>query len=415
MSKRTVVDHEVVRERAGTGLLPLATVGTLVGIGSALTGPFISLFLIVELEAPPFAVGAFLLLTHGSMLVVGTYAGRWSDTRAVRRAVLVIGGLSGAVGYLLFAVLRDYWVLLAVGVTFTAVATTQLPQVFAYGRHVMEGSTRAPLLTSALRMLFSFTWIIGAPLGALLISGVGFGWLFGMTAAVCALTAVVSLLWLPEPPVAYRPDDVVRAPAHRAELLLVAVAFVLLQGATSLDALTLPLFVTMELGESTRTAGLVLSLCAALELPLMLGLGALAMRVAPGLLIRVGVVAGAAYYAIALSADSVGQFVAAQALNAVMISAVGSVGISFFQDLAPARPGYATTLYTNVSKVSGMLSGPLLGLGQQFGHRFSYGLCLAMAVSGLVLLLVARYVNPLKTGARPGDLALMESLGSTKK
>ncbi|WP_329791534.1 sugar efflux transporter [Lentzea sp. DG1S-22] len=372
-------------KRAGGPLMPLASIAALIGIGSALATPFLSLFLISELGSEPVAVGMFLFTTHGAMLLVGTWVGRWSDRRAVRRIVLVIGGLSGAAGFALFAVLRDYWLLLAVALTFTTVASTQVPQVFACAGQMLGGSARAPLVMSALRTLFSLTWIIGAPLGVLLIDVSGFTGLYVVTAVACALSAGVSFLWLPRLPVIRPAEDLAR-PAPRARILSVMTAFVLLHAANSLDLLTLPLFVTVELGETTRTAGLMLSLCAALEIPLMLGLGALAMRVGPGLLIRLGVVSGIAYYGVALCAGSVWQFAAAQLMNAVMISAVGGVGISYFQDLVPDRPGYAATLYTNAVKVSSMLSGPLLGLAQHFGYRTSYAVCLTMAVSGLVLL-----------------------------
>jgi SET family sugar efflux transporter-like MFS transporter len=81
---------------------------------------------------------------------------------------------------------------------------------------------------------------------------------------------------------------------------------------------------------------------------------------------------------------------AAQVLHAVVISAVMGVGISYFQDLAPDRPGYASTLYTNTNKTSAMLAGPLLGLAQHLGYRSAYGMGLAMSVLGLALLLAAR-------------------------
>jgi MFS transporter, SET family, sugar efflux transporter len=69
---------------------------------------------------------------------------------------------------------------------------------------------------------------------------------------------------------------------------------------------------------------------------------------------------------------------------------VMGVGISYFQGLAPDRPGYATTMHTNTLTVGAMVSGPLLGLAQALGYRSAFAIASALTVLGLGLLVVLR-------------------------
>lgn len=387
-----IAPESTLTARLRRPLVPLASVSLLTGIAYALAGPFLSLFLVAELDAGPFAVGAFLFTSQLAAIVVSTLIGRFSDTRAIRRALLVIGGAAGAVGYAVFAVSRSYWVLLAVAVTLTAVASSQMPQMFAYARQSLDHSPKAPLAISGLRTVFSIAWVAGTPLAAFLIADSGFTLLFAVSAAIYVGGALVAAAWLPTLGKS-SPPATAAAPAARGRIAVAAVAFVLMQAATSLGVLAMPLYVTTELGGSTGDAGLILSLCAAVEIPLMIGFGWLATRGDHGRLVLVGAVTAIAYYAAVWFTTEVWQVAVAQALNAVVISAVMGVGISYFQDLAPDRPGAATTLYTNTAKVSAMLAGPLLGLSQHLGYRSAYAIGLGLSVAGLAFLVAARRLH----------------------
>ncbi|MGW5054341.1 sugar efflux transporter [Actinokineospora sp. NPDC004072] len=369
-------------------MLPLGTVSLLTGIGYALAGPFLSLFLVTELHAGPVAVGAFLLISQLAAIIASTLIGRFSDTRAVRRQLLVIGGLTGALGYGVFAVAQSYWVLLAASITLLAVASSQMPQMFAYAKQSLEHSPKAPLAISGLRTVFSIAWVAGTPLAAWLIAGSGFTLLFAVSAAIYVGAALTAGAWLP--PLGRAPAQTAADPLPRGQIVVAAVAFVLMQAATALGVLAMPLYVTEELNGSTGDAGLVLSLCAAIEIPLMIGFGWLATRVNHRRLVIIGAITAIGYYVAMWMTTHVWQVAAAQALNAVVISAVMGVGISYFQDLAPGRPGAATTLYTNTAKVSSMVAGPLLGLAQHLGYRSAYAIGLGLSVAGLAFLLATR-------------------------
>ncbi|XVV00070.1 sugar efflux transporter [Actinosynnema sp. CA-248983] len=377
---------------AARPFVPLLTVSLLSGVGYALAFPFMSLFLVKELGASPFATGAFLLCGALSSLVVSTLIGRLSDARAVRRNIMVVASVAGGVGYGLFALIRDYWLLLVVSVALLSVASALMPQLFAYARQVLErtGSTRAPLAISGLRTMMSVSWVGGPPLAAVLIDVSGFAGLYGAAAVICLLGAGVTAFTLTEPGVVEPTESATDGTGPRREIVFAAVAFTLLQGATSVGVVAMPLYITDVLHGSTSDAGLVLGLCAAVEIPLMLAFGALGMRVELRRIVLAGGVVALAYYGVMLVTSTTWQVAAAQLLHATVISAVMGVGISYFQDIAPDRPGYATTLYTNTMKVSGMLSGPLLALSAVFGYRSAYAIGLAMSALGLLFLLAAR-------------------------
>ncbi|MEU6149159.1 sugar efflux transporter [Actinosynnema sp. NPDC047251] len=383
---------ETVVPSGPRSFLPLLAVSLLTGVGYALAGPFLSLFLIKELGAGPFAVGAFLLAMPLAAVAVSTVLGRWSDGRAVRRDLIVSASLAGAAAFGLFAVLRNYWLLLVVALSLSAVASCLMPQTFAYARQSLErsGSGRGAFAISAVRTMVSVSWVAGPPVAALLIDASGFTGLFVVAAGVYLVAAVVTALTLPELGVGGAESTPAAGSGLRREVVLSAVAFVLLQGATSVGVYALPLYLTDVLGGSTSDAGLVLGLCAALEIPFMLGFGALAMRVDYRRLVLAGGALALAYYGVMVVTTATWQVAAAQVLHAVVISAVMGVGISYFQDLVPDRPGYATTMFTNTAKVSAMLAGPLLALSQVLGYRSAYAIGLGLSVVGLGLLLVAR-------------------------
>ncbi|BCJ53133.1 sugar efflux transporter SetB [Actinoplanes sp. NBRC 14428] len=360
--------------------------------------PFLSLFLSTDVEAGPLKVTVFLIVAPLSGVLGSTVVGRLSDRGPVRRLLLIGGALAGMAGCALTAVVRDYWILLGLTVTALAVANSLFPQSFAYARQVLERDApdRAAMGISGLRTVFSLAWVAGPPLAAFLLATGGFTWVYGGAAIMYGLAAVVGICWLDEvgaPAAAPATDDAgaVDAPdAARWTLLLTAAAFTLMQTPLTLAVQALPLFIRTDLGGEVSDAGLVLGLCAALEIPLMLGLGALSTRLPLRLLLFAGAGCGAAYYALTAVATSVWVLVGAQVLNALFIAAVSGLGITYMQDMLPRHPGRATTLFTNSFPLGAMLAGPLFGVAQHFGYRLAYVICTALCLAGLALLTVVR-------------------------
>jgi SET family sugar efflux transporter-like MFS transporter len=148
----------------------------------------------------------------------------------------------------------------------------------------------------------------------------------------------------------------------------------------------LSLFVSHDLGGDVADAGLLLGLCAALEIPLMLGLGALSLRIPVRWVVLGGAAAGIVYYGLGATSPGVWLLYVTQPINALYIAAVSGPGISYVQDMLPGQPGRASTLYSITFPFGAMLAGPLFGLSQHFGYRLAFVFASALCLAGLLLL-----------------------------
>ncbi|WP_432825016.1 MFS transporter [Dactylosporangium sp. CA-092794] len=391
-----------VAGRTGRTLVPLGVMFFFVGLSIAVVGPFLSLFLSSEVHAGPARVGAFLAAGPLAMVVSSSALGRLSDRRPIRRRLLLTAAVAGCASSAATAFVRDYWLLFALTVTVTALSGAMFPQAFAYAREVLQqrGSTRAAMAISTLRMLFSIAWVAGPPVAAFLLQAGGFRVLYLTAAAMYAVAAVVVLVRLEEvspPPHAERP------PAARAGVTVLAIvtALALMQAAGVLGVQAMSLYLAHVLHAQLRDAGLILGLCAALEIPLMLAFGALSTRFPLRHLIILGSSVGVVYYALVTLAAHSWQVAALQVLNASFIAAVQGLGISYVQELLPGEPGRAATLAGNAFPIAGILAGPLLGLAAHLGYRYAYAAGTALCLSGVALLLVTGHRHPTATPAEP--------------
>lgn len=381
-------------------LLPLSLIFIVVGLGTSFVGPYLALFLTESVHAGPLRTTAFLIVTPIAGVAVSWLIGRASDRRPIRRQLLIVAALAGAVGALLTAVLRNYWAVLAVTVTLTAVAGSLFPQSFAYARQVLQqkDASRTAFGISALRTLFSAAWVGGPPLAALILAAHGFGWTYGLAGALYLVGALVIVFTLPKVPAPVTGTAEISsetgAATRPAGLFLIIASFVAISTASTLNVQAMSLFVQDDLGGSIREAGLILGICAALEIPMMLILGALTTRIPVRRLIFVGVFCAVAYHAIAVSATHVWVLAAAQVLQAMVISTVGALSISYVQDLMPAHPGRATTMVSNTFPLGQILAAPFFGLAQHFDFRLAYAFNLVLCGAGLLLLIASGRVRP---------------------
>ncbi|WP_127544599.1 sugar efflux transporter [Actinoplanes sp. OR16] len=374
-------------------LLPLGLVFLTSAIATAVVGPFLGLFLSTAVGASPVQATFFLVVASLSGVAMSWAIGRISDRRPMRRTLLIIAALAGCVGSGLTAYVRDYWVLLALTATATAIAGSLFPQSFAYARQVLQRDdpSRAAMGISTLRTVFSVAWVGGPSLAAFLLEGGGFEYVYGAAAVTYLIAALVAVRWLPEveAPAASHDGEQVSGKPPRV-LYPILAGFTLLQTSMVLGGQALPLFITQELDGSISDAGLLFGLCAALEIPLMLGFGWLSTRVPLRMIIIGGAVCAVIYQVLTSTADSVAMLAVAQIPNAIFIAATSGLGISYVQDMMPRFPGRATTMFTNTFPIGNILAAPLFGLAQQYGFRLAYVLNLVLVVLGLLLLALFR-------------------------
>lgn len=380
-------------------LTPLGFVVALVGLAASFVSPFLPLFLSRDLHAGPALVSLYLFGMPLAAVGVSTVLGRVSDRPGARPRLLLGAAAAGAVGFGLLAIVREYWISLAIALTLIAVAGSLMPQAFAFSRILLDRSHPewAATGTSALRSLLSLAWVAGPPLAAYLIGAVDFQGLY-LVAAVMYLALVPVVLRfkataqrpaIPSVDEAAAPGGLVAQPS-RAHLIAINGAFILLQCAGTLGVMSLPLFVSVDLPGDVGDAGLILGLCAALEIPLMLLFGAFAVRRSVRHLVLVGAGFGVAYFVAMALTGAIWHAAVAQLLNACSIAAVAGLGMSYFQDLMPGQVGRASTMFINTYRLSAMLAGLIFGVGQVAGYRVSYVIGAGLSLAGLALLAVSR-------------------------
>jgi MFS transporter, SET family, sugar efflux transporter len=385
---------------------PLGLVFLAVGLSVSMSYPFLTLFLTDTVHADPVHVTIYLVVGPVAGIVFTQLIARRSDRRPARRRLLIGAGIAGVAAMSLNAFVRDYWLLLGVAVTLTAVAGSMMSQGFAYAQTVLAGSDRAAMTTSMLRALFSLAWVAGPPIAALIQSTAGFSALYLAAAGTYAVALIVTLAMLPEPADSARslaagPSGTPGTPGTPGTRLvrsdppvrLIActiAAFTLLQGAARVGTQMLPLFLRADLHSGVRQAGLMLGLCAGLEIPLMMTFGAVSTRLTSRRLILLGALCSGAYLLLVSGATHTWMLFAGQIVNATSIAAIQGLGVSYVNDLMPGRPGQASALYGNSFAAGTILSAPLIAGAQGLGYRAAYLIAAGICLAGFLLMAIGR-------------------------
>src|SRR5688572_21175260 len=236
-------------------LRQLLLASVVLGISYAFVMPFMSLFGTREAHMSPWGFGVFMTVVSLSGIVQSTGLARYSDLRRSRKPVLILGGLSGAVGYAGYAYLRDPVLLTACGAVFIGLSSVTFSQLFAYARDLLADHDiepgHVPLYMNVFRSAFALAWTAGPALAAWVMSYRSFTGTF-LVAAACLLSfAVIVRLALPEVGAARKQDaagvaavaplppfgQIVREP----KIFAAFVAFVAYFVASTMGMLNLPL------------------------------------------------------------------------------------------------------------------------------------------------------------------------------
>jgi SET family sugar efflux transporter-like MFS transporter len=335
-----------------------------------------------------------------SGIVISTFLARYSDTRWSRKSVLLLGGSSGALGYLGYAFVRDPLLLTGIGAILLGVASICFGQIFAYARDTLEASTlerhEIPFYMNFIRLFFALAWTVGPAIAAHLMTHYSFRVTFGGAALGYVIFCALVALFVPRRP----PSEASRRAAQElplseamknGQLLAHFVAFALYFCCSTMGMMNLPLLILGELHGVERDVGIAYSVAPLLELPLMFYVGVLATRVEHAKLIIGALAIGVLYYAgLSLTRAPVQVFVL-QGLSAAVVAVMSGVAITFFQNYLPNQAGSATNLYSTSSRV-GSIAGYLGfgAIGGGLGHRAVFGVTVALCGAALTLLLVSR-------------------------
>ncbi|CAI1038564.1 Sugar efflux transporter A [Serratia proteamaculans] len=367
------------------------------GIAGALLAPTLSLFLTTEVKVRPLWVGLFYTVNAIVGIAVSFLLAKRSDSRGDRRKLILLCCLMAVGNCLLFAFNRDYLTLITAGVLLSAIANTAMPQIFALAREYADSSAREVVMfSSVMRAQLSLAWVIGPPLSFTLALNYGFTVMFMIAAATFAICALLVWFTLPSVPRA--------APVEAGNVLAVTssapiapvsvwrnrdvrrlfIASMLMWTCNTLYIIDMPLYITADLGLPEDLAGLLMGTAAGLEIPAMLLAGYYVKRFGKRNMMLFAVAAGILFYAGLVVFKFKLALMVLQLFNAIFIGIIAGIGMLYFQDLMPGRPGAATTLFTNSISTGVILAGVLQGaLVENLGHYAVYWLATLLAVAAL--------------------------------
>ena len=342
----------------------------LLGMAVAITVPFLVLYATQHLGMTKGQYGLLMALAAGASFTVNSIVARFSDSGKINRKYLIITALiMGALCFSIYFYIHTIWVFIALYAMFQGLAAPAMPQMYASARESINASAsrnKAKFANAVLRSMFSFGFLFGPLIGALLLSANGYSGLFGGTITIIIFTLLLQVFFFKDIKTEHTVSDVnhveTTAPnmLRDKSLFVPFLAFILLHIGQWMYTLNMPLFVTKYLNEPEGFVGGLASLCAGLEVPFMVVLGILSAKMTTRMLLMLGGLFGGLFYFSIGVFESLAMMFVGQVFLAIFLAILLGLGISYFQDILPDFPGYASTLFAN-AMVIGQLCGNLLG------------------------------------------------------
>ncbi|PVX84499.1 sugar efflux transporter [Paraburkholderia unamae] len=177
------------------GFLPLAAATLMLGVAMSFTAPYLSLFGVERAGMTPLRLGVFMTAIATSGVIASTAAGRWSDATGKHKLLLLVSLCAATLGYLCLCVVRDYRLLLIVGIAFIGAGGCALSLVFSFSRAALPARDDAErtFASATLRTILSAAWVFGPAVGALVLAATSFYGLFLFAAA--SFAACGAIVW----------------------------------------------------------------------------------------------------------------------------------------------------------------------------------------------------------------------------
>jgi len=365
----------------------------LVGIGISITTPYLSLYCTEDFGMSAGSFGIFMAVSSLSGVLVNSLIAKRSDSGLDRKRIIIMAMLSSALGYISYLVFRNFFILLIAVSVFSGLGAAAMPQIYAYAQESANESNSddKTFAMSSLRSLISLGFLIG-PLGGTLILGyLGYRGLFLGTTTIFLIIALLVFLFLQRRKVIQNNTREKKSDNYSVrsrQIMQPFIAFILLFGVNAINGINTPLFIVNELRGTHADVGLVVSISAGLEIPIMLVLGALSKKISNHSLMIYGCIISCIYYIVLSVSSNSWQLIAAQLLQATSVAILMGNGLSYFADLMPNSPGMSTTIYSNGSTIGRLLGNLSGGIIAQFsGFRHVYWVCLGTVMFSFFVLL----------------------------
>ncbi|MGJ6980452.1 MFS transporter [Aestuariimicrobium soli] len=362
------------------------------GLLFSFLGPTIALLLTELFGATAQQVGWILGGYNAFGLVVSLLIPGFADRIGDYLRPMLVCGLASVAWAGVMLAAGSLWLGVASMLLLAAPATVGMTLLFAHMRHA--GFTASDVLN--VRAWVSFAWIAGQPLATFAIGAAGpHAVLWLILGAGVLVSAVTVALQATRP--SMTTDDAAAASTitpelqiSRLSLVAIFAAFVLLSAGNAATVAVTQLLVHDHRGLPVFWAGIALGTAAGLEAPALMLLGRLNRRFSPFALVATGAVSFMVYYAGMSVITNPWLLVPWQAFKSWGFATMTGVGLTLFQSII-ARPGLASGLFNNASKVGAILSGAIIALGATatWSYPGVFYLAIPTTLVGLLLVLIA--------------------------
>ena len=392
-------ENLAIKQKAYIILGSFLVAAFIIGIAGALQAPTLSRYLAEDVKVNPYQVGLFYSINAVAGIVVSFLLAQYSDNKGVRRNIILFCCLMGIGNCITFAFSRQYFILVTVGIFFSALTSAAMPQIFASAREYTDKTGRnVVVFNGILRAQLSLAWVIGPPLSFALAVNYGFTIMYLSAAAMFFVAMLIVFLCFP---VIKRPASVTKKQEPKEKIfnnpnvILLFIASISMGTANMMYLIDMPLYIDDILPGSPSLPGHLMGIAAAIEIPAMLIASMLVPRFGNKNLICFAVICGIIFYIGMVSTQNEWMLIGLQFFNGLFIGIVASIGLIYFQDLLPKRTGVASTLFNNCISCSIILAGMLQGIiSANFGHHMIYVIALAMiSVSFIFCLIIAKPVH----------------------
>lgn len=386
-------ENLAIKQKAYIILGSFLVAAFIIGIAGALQAPTLSRYLAEDVKVNPYQVGLFYSINAVAGIVISFLLAQYSDNKGVRRNIILFCCLMGIGNCITFAFSRQYFILVTVGIFFSAFTSAAMPQIFASAREYTDKTGRnVVVFNGILRAQLSLAWVIGPPLSFALAVNYGFTIMYLSAAAMFFVAMLIVFLCFP---VIKRPASVTKKQEpkekifNNSNVILLFIASISMGTANMMYLIDMPLYIDDILPGSPSLPGHLMGTAAAIEIPAMLIASMLVPRFGNKNLICFAVICGIIFYIGMVSTQNEWMLIGLQFFNGLFIGIIASIGLIYFQDLLPKRTGVASTLFNNCISCSIILAGMLQGvILANFGHQSIYTISLAMVILSFILCLI---------------------------
>jgi MFS transporter, SET family, sugar efflux transporter len=367
----------------------------LIGSNYALLEPLMSIYLYDELKFSTLEISVFYFCLYTGAIIFSLAIPFLGDVKFRRKQLLLLTSILGLAGYTALYHFRESYILIACSAIFLAPAASNTSQIFAYIRQ-LDGRPERVIM---FRGIFSAAWVAGPALGALVANIYGFQFLFA-TLMLSALLVVLFISVVPDVEVpAKKEHNANPVVINRMRISLIFFAFAILQGTNNLSAIYTSIIVKERMNLELYFTGYIFALCAALEVVYFFILSRVSSFAGEARLVIIGSLCAMVYYIILSLSGSYTLLLLSQLLNAAFIAIVTGVGIAWVQSMMPNRPGLATGMFMNSSRIGTLMLLPISSIfsGRSAGE-FSDGIVVAV-FAALIALIIFVYIHFTESGS----------------